>query len=304
MRVLVTGATGFIGRALVPHLHQHGHTVVAWARSETRARSLLGPEIEIVSSDRPVEAFASTLNACGAVVNLAGEPLMGGRWTAKRREAIETSRIGVTERLVAALAAASERPHTLVSGSAVGIYGDRGDERLNEASAEGDDFLARLCRRWEQAAHAAEPLGVRVVLLRTGVVLAKGGGALAQMLPPFKLGVGGPIGAGRQYFPWIHRHDLVRAIAAAVTDTRFRGPINGVAPEQVTSRAFARALGLALHRPAVLPVPAPALKALFGQAAMVLLSGQRVEPAALMERHFAFEFPMLAAALTDIVSGG
>ena len=302
MRVLMTGATGFIGRSLVARLQRDQHNVVAWARSETRARRLLGAGVDVVPSDGPLEALAATLTRCDAIVNLAGEPLMGRRWSARRRAALEASRIGVTDRLVRALAAAQPRPRTLVSASAVGIYGDRGSELLTEASTPGDDFLAQLCQRWERAASPAEAQGVRVVLLRAGVVLGKGGGALAQMLPPFKIGVGGPIGSGQQYLPWIHLHDHVRIISKALEDDRYRGPINGVAPEQVTNRAFARTLGRALHRPAVLPLPGAALKAIFGQAATVLLASQRVEPGELTALRFTFDFPTLDAALTDIVT--
>ena len=303
MRVLMTGATGFIGRSVVARLQRDQHTVVAWTRSETRARRLLGPGVDVVPSDGPLEALGATLTRCDAIVNLAGEPLMGRRWSASRRAALEASRIGVTEHLVRALVAAQPRPRTLVSASAVGIYGDRGSELLTEASTPGDDFLAQLCQRWERAAAPAEAHGVRVILLRAGVVLGKGGGALAQMLPPFKIGVGGPIGSGQQYLPWIHLHDHVRIIAKAIEDDRYRGPINGVAPEQVTNRTFARTLGRALHRPALLPVPAGALTAIFGEAATVLLASQRVEPGALTALRFTFDFPTLDAALTDIVTG-
>ena len=185
----------------------------------------------------------------------------------------------------------------------MGYYGDCGDETLTEASTSGDGFLAQLCREWELAVQPAEALGLRVVRLRTGVVLGRAGGALARMLPPFEIGLGGPIGTGTQYLPWIHLHDLVKIIAVALVDDRYRGPVNGVAPEQATSRLFARALGRALHRPAMLPLPALALKAIFGQAATVLLASQRVVPLALQERQFAFDFPTLAAALEDIVRG-
>jgi hypothetical protein len=228
---------------------------------------------------------------------------MGGRWTAARRAVLEDSRITVTEQLVRAMAEAKSCPRVFMSGSAVGYYGDRADERLTEASSGGDDFLARLCRRWERAAQDAERLGVRVVLLRTGVVLGRAGGALAQMLPPFQVGVGGPIGSGMQYLPWIHLHDLVKVIAVALVDERYRGPVNGVAPEQATSRTFARALGRALHRPALLPVPALALKAIFGEAATVLLASQRVDSRVLQEHQFSFDFPTLDSALEDIVGG-
>ena len=303
MRVLILGATGFIGRALVPRLRRDGHTIVAWVRSESRARSLLGAEVELLPASRGPDALVSTLGAVDAVVNLAGEAIFGKRWTPQRRRVLEESRVGVTRDLVQAIAAASPRPRVLVSGSAVGWYGDRGDERLTETSSPGDDFLARLCRDWEAAATAAEASGVRVVLLRTGVVLGRHGGALAQMLTPFKLGVGGPVGNGRQYFPWIHLHDHVSAIAALVADDRYRGPVNAVAPQEATSRTFAAALGRALHRPAILPTPAFALRALFGEAATVLLASQRTEPAVLKAHRFAFAFPDLDAALADIVGG-
>src|SRR5262249_55873131 len=200
-------------------------------------------------------------------------------------------RVGVTRDLVKAIAAATPRPRVLVSGSAVGWYGDRGDERLTETSSTGDDFLARLCRDWESAAMAAEAAGGRVVLVRTGVVLRRNRGALAQMLPPFKLGVGGPIGNGRQYLPWIHLHDHVSSIAAMITDDRYRGPINVVAPQEATSRTFAAALGRALHRPAILPLPAFALRVIFGEAAVVLLAGPRVAPARLPAHRLALAVP-------------
>jgi len=303
MRVFVTGATGFIGRALIPRLQRDGHAVVAWVRAPERARGLLGAEVDLVQAEAASGALVAAIEHSDAVVNLAGEPLMGGRWTAGRRQILEDSRIAVTEQLVRAMAEARTRPRVLISGSAVGYYGDRADALLTEASSGGDDFLAQLCRRWEGAAHDAERLGVRVVLLRTGVVLGRAGGALAQMLPPFQLGVGGPVGSGTQYLPWIHLHDLVKIIAVALVDDRYRGPVNGVAPEQATSRTFARALGRALHRPALLPLPALALKAIFGEAATVLLASQRVDPHVLREHQFAFDFPTLDSALEDIVGG-
>ena len=303
MQVLVTGATGFIGRALIPLLQREGHSVVAWVRSEARARSMVGAEVELVEESAGLDALVSAIERCDAVVNLAGEPLLGGRWTTARRAILESSRVEVTDLIVRAIAKARTRPATLVSASAVGYYGDRADEALDEASSAGDDFLARLCRQWEGAAQSAESFGVRVALLRIGVVLGRAGGALAQLQPPFELGLGGPIGSGRQYLPWIHLHDLVKIIAVALVDERYRGPVNGVAPEAATSRAFARALGRALHRPAILPLPALALKAIFGEAHTVLLASQRAVPRALMARQFAFDFPTLDAALADIVGG-
>ena len=303
MRVFVTGATGFIGRALVPVLQREGHQVVAWVRSDERARNLLGADVERIQASPGVDALKAALSGCDAVVNLAGESILGGRWTEARRRVLADSRVLFTTELVQAIAATSPRPRVLVSGSAVGHYGDRASEVLNESSSPGSDFLARLCLDWEAAARRAETFGLRVVLLRTGVVLGRDGGALAQMLPPFRFGAGGPIGSGRQYTPWVHLHDLVQVIATALVDERYRGPVNGVAPEEATGREFARALGRALHRPAVLPVPALALRLIFGEAASVLLGSQRVEPQKLKEWAFTYQFPTLDGALVDIVQG-
>ncbi len=301
MRVFVTGATGFIGRALVPRLQRDRHSVIVWARSAARARDLLGADVEIVPADGPPATMADALRGCDGIVNLAGEPIVGKRWTSARRALLEQSRVQLTRSLIDAIAAAGVTPRVLVSGSAVGYYGDRASEVLTEESTGGDDFLANLCVRWESAALKAESLGTRVVLLRTGIVLGRAGGALAQMLPPFRLGLGGPIGSGRQYVPWIHLHDLVKIVATALTDETYRGPVNAVAPQEATGREFSRALGLALNRPAVLPVPAPALRAIFGEAAIVLLGSQRVEPRALTSRDFQWEFPTLQTAFDDIV---
>jgi uncharacterized protein (TIGR01777 family) len=300
MRVFLTGATGFIGIALTARLRADGHSVTAWVRSFERARARLGADVDLVAVSASFDALAAAVSRADAVVNLAGEPIIK-RWTAARRRAIEESRVRVTKDLVRAIAASSTRPRVLVSGSAVGWYGDRGDERLTEASAPGDGFLARVAREWEDAAMVARTSGVRVVLSRTSVVLGRGGGALAQMLLPFSLGLGGPIGNGRQYMPWIHLSDFTAFVATALGDERYEGPINAVAPQEATSRTFSAALGRALHRPAVLPVPAFALRAIFGEAATVLLGSQRVEPRALRDRGFAFAFPDLDRALASII---
>jgi uncharacterized protein (TIGR01777 family) len=302
MRVLVTGGTGFIGRALIPLLQRESHSLVAWVRSERRLRDLPGANLEFVRADLDSDTLAHALAGCDGIINLAGEPLIGKRWTAARRQVLEASRIQLTDRLVRAMEITSPRPRVLISSSAVGFYGDRGDERLTEASRPGDDFLSQLCQRWEAAAARAELSGVRVVTLRMGVVLGSDGGALARMLPPFRFGLGGPIGSGRQYLPWIHLHDLNRIIARALVDERFRGPLNGVAPEPATSRTFAKALGAAVARPAWIPVPALALRTIFGEAATVLLSSQRVEPDRLTALGFTWDFPTLDGALHDILT--
>jgi uncharacterized protein len=301
MRVFITGGTGFIGRALVSRLRHDGHSMVLLARSPERARTLLGDDVGLVSVGGGSGAMIDALRTCDAVVNLAGEVIVGKRWTAARRRLLEESRVGVTTSVVDAMTAAGGRPAILLSASGSGYYGDRGAEILTEASGHGDDFLARLCVAWEAAAKRATDVGVRVVVMRQGVVLGRGGGALAQMLPPFRLGLGGPIGPGRQYFPWIHLQDLVNVYCAALTDDRYHGPVNCVAPEEATGRTFARALGRALRRPAILPVPALALRALFGEGASVLLGSQRVEPRVLKDRGFTWAFPRLDAALSDAV---
>ena len=302
MRVLITGATGFVGRALVPALQRDGHTVVVWARDAARARARLGADIETLDST-DASALIAAVERCHAVINLAGEPVVGARWTEARRAVIRDSRVAATNALAQAIGAAAVKPQVLVSASAVGYYGDRGHDVLREDSLPGSDSLAQTCHDWEAAAVAAERHGVRVALLRIGVVLGRDGGALAQMLPPFRLGLGGPIGGGRQYLPWIHLHDLVGVITAALTDDRYRGPVNAVAPEPVTNLEFARQLGRVLGRPAIVPVPALALKAAMGEAASVLLGSQRVAADALSRLGFSFAFPTLAVALAEIVGG-
>ena len=301
MRVLVTGATGFIGRALVRRLQQDRHALVAWVRSPERARPQLGAEVELRSFGDGPDALARALADVDAVVNLAGEPIFGGRWTAARRARMVDSRVAATGELVAALAALPRRPGVLVSASAVGYYGDRGDEVLHEESAPGHDFLADLCQRWEAAARGAERLGVRVVLPRIGIVLGPGGGALQSMLPAFRAGLGGPMGSGRQWVAWIHLHDLVEVLVTAVGDERVAGPLNATAPEPVTNADLSQELGRALHRPVFLRAPGFGLRLLLGEAAGALLGGQRAEPARLRALGLQWRFPTLAAALADIL---
>jgi hypothetical protein len=305
MRILLTGATGFIGRALVRRLLRVGHAASAWVRDTERARHALGPDVTLHASDGP-EAWRGALSGAGAVVNLAGEPLFGRRWTAARRRALVESRIGLTTRLVEAIAALplDARPRVLVSASAVGYYGDRADETLTEESPPGTGFLADLCRDWEQSARSAEALGVRVVCFRLGIVLGTEGGALQAMLPAFRWGFGGPLGSGLQYVPWIHVEDLVASLAAAMEDDRYRGPFNAVAPGAVPQGAFARALGRVLGRPAFVPVPGWALRLAIGGAAEAILSSQRAEPRRLLDQGFRFRFAVIDAALADVLDAG
>ena len=300
MRIFLTGATGFIGRALVLRLRRDGHEIVAWVRSES-GRALLGAEVELVPVSAGDVELTRALERSDAIVNLAGSPVIG-RWTATTRRAVVTSRVDLTERLIRALAAASRRPRVMVSGSAIGYYGDRGDEVLTEESPPGAGFLASLTARWEAAARRAEPLGLRVVTIRTGVVLGREGGILDRLLPIFRLGLGGPIGSGKQIVSWIHLNDVVSAITAALEDERYTGPINLTAPDPVTNGELASALGRALGRPARLRVPGAVVRLALGEAASAVLTGQHVTPARLVSLGYRHEFPRLEEALADIVA--
>jgi uncharacterized protein (TIGR01777 family) len=296
MRVTVTGATGLIGRALVAALRDRGDAVVALSRDPARARAVLGAAVEVHRwADPELEAPpAPALEGSDAVVHLLGEPI-AQRWTAAVKRRIRDSRVLATRRLVGALETVSleRRPGVLVSQSAVGYYGPRGDEELDESAPAGVDFLADVTAEWEAA--ALEPqVARRVVVTRTGVVLSARGGALAQMLPPFRLGLGGPVGGGRQYVSWIHLEHLL-------DDERAAGPVNLTAPAPVTNAELARALGRELRRPAVVPVPALALRLLYGEMAMVVLTGQRALPRRLLELGYRFRYPELAGALRSVL---
>jgi uncharacterized protein len=295
MKVTITGATGLIGSRLVAALTARGDEVTVLSRSPDRATQALGVRAEAWN---PTEgpAPAAALAGRDGVVNLAGEPI-DQRWTDASRRAILESRELGTRHLVEGLTAADPRPPVLVSSSAVGFYGPRGDERVTEDATAGHDFTAHVCQAWEREAARAGEFGLRVVLIRTGVVLASGGGALAKMLPPFKLGVGGPIGGGRQCIPWVHVDDVVGIYLAALDGDDWSGPVNATGPEPVSNRDFSKALGRALHRPAVTPVPAFALKLLYGDMAEIVLSGQRAVPAKALEHGYAFRHPDLDEAL-------
>lgn len=291
MRVLVTGGAGLVGAPLCAALQAAGHGVTVVSREPGRVPG------RAVGWDGLGPAMVET----DAVVNLAGESIAAGRWTAARRAAIRASRIEATRALVQAAAGSRERPAVLVSASAVGWYGPRGDEPLDEAAGPGTDFLARVCRDWEAEAQRAEGLGMRVVRLRLGVVLAPDGGALGRMLLPFRAGLGGRLGSGRQWMSWVHRDDVVGLVLAALADAGYAGPVNATAPTPVTNREFTAALARALHRPAVLPVPALALRLLLGEMATMLLTGQRVLPRVAEARGYRWRLPELSAALSACV---
>lgn len=302
MRIFLTGATGFIGRALCTRLAASGHALCAWVRSPERARPTLPRSVTLVEASPEPEALSRALEGIEAVVNLAGEPLFPKRWTSERKTRFEESRVALTRALVEAMRREASPPRVLISASAVGYYGDRGDERLTEESTPGEDFLAHLCLSWEGAALEATDLGVRVVTPRIGYVLGLEGGLLGQLLLPFKFGAGGRLGAGEHYMSWIHQSDLLRLLEAMLTDVRYQGAVNAVAPNPVTNREFTRALGRALRRPALVPVPAAALHAALGEAAHAILSSQRVEPRAALALGFRFEHPELEPALRSLLA--
>lgn len=300
MNIFLTGATGFIGRALVLRLQQDGHHVAAYVRNIEKAKSQLGKDCSLLEIKKDPSSLQQALEQADAVINCAGEPLLGGRWDDKKRASIWSSRIDFTNRIVDHIDEKSA-PKVFISTSAVGVYGDGGDAVLTEEAAPGADYLAEVCREWESAALRARDVGCRVVRMRIGVVLGRQGGALDQMMVPFQCGVGGPIGSGEQYVPWIHIQDLVDLFVKALTDSSMSGAFNATAPTPVPFKQFAKALGKQLNRPAILPLPSFAVKALFGEAAMVLLNGQRAVPAHAQKSGFTFQFNRIEEALNDLL---
>ena len=300
MKILITGATGLIGRRLCELLTGEGHTIIALTRSPKRTEGLAIAEAygwEPEAGPPPEQA----LIGIDAAVHLAGEPIAARRWTDEQKKRIRDSRIISTRNFVNALRLAETKPRVFVSGSAIGFYGDRGNEPLIESSPPGSGFMSEVCASWEEEAERARHFGVRVVLVRTGVVLSGEGGALKKMLPPFKLGVGGPLGSGNHWFPWIHIKDIVGIFHNAILSSSMAGPVNGTAPEPVTNSEFTKQLGRVLHRPAFLTVPEFALRALMGEMADVLLGSQRVIPKALLDAGYRFQYPLLAPALEDLL---
>lgn len=296
--VLVTGGTGFIGQRLVAALVGAGHDVTVLTRDARRAMPLATP-VRIVTD----LAVLPDSFACDVAINLAGEPIAGGRWTPARRIRVLQSRLAATHALEALFDRLERRPEVVVSGSAIGFYGV-GGETCDEGVGQGEGFAAAVCAAWEAAAERLAHPQTRVVRLRTGIVLGSSGGMLGQLLPLFEFGLGGPIGSGRQIVSWIHRDDLVRLIVAAATDSEIAGPLNAVAPNPVPQAAFARAIGAALHRPAVLPLPAPPLRLALGDLAdELMLGGQKVLPVKAVFHGFRFRYPRIEGALGAIVGG-
>lgn len=301
MRIFLTGATGLIGRRVVADRLARGDTLTVVTRDAGRAR-VLGEGLDVVEADlmRP-GAWQKRVDGCDAVVHLAGAGVGDRRWNAAYRKLIVDSRVQSTRCIVDAIGDAAARPPVLVNASAVGYYGERGDAVLDESATVGDDFLSELTVQWErQAARAAEH-DARVTMLRISVVLDTRGGALGKMLPIFRLGLGGPLGSGRQYFPWIHWRDAVGLIGFALDNESVSGPLNVVAPEAVTNRQFTRTLGRVLHRPAVLPVPAFALRIAIGQMGRYAVASQRVVPERATRSGYTFAFDRLQPALEDLL---
>lgn len=302
MRVTVTGATGLIGPRLVAALRDRGDEVTVLSRDPERAGAALeGVEAVAWSDPQHAPAPAEALAGRDAVVHLAGEPV-AQRWSAEAKRRIHASRELGTRNLVAGIEAAAPRPGVLVSASGVGYYGSRGDEPVPERAEPGSDFLAGVCVAWEREATRAAELGLRVVTVRTGVVLDASGGALKKMLPFFRLGIGGPVAGGRQYLPWIHLDDLVGLYLAALDEPAWSGPVNAAAPDPVTNKVFSRMLGRVLRRPAFAPVPRLAVQLLYGQMAEIVAEGQRAVPERPLALGFRFRHAELEPALRDALT--
>ena len=296
MEILVTGGSGLIGRHLIPRLLELGHKVTVVTRSPEKTRRLLDAGVSLLNGLGELQ----NLDAFDAVINLAGEPIADKRWSEQQKQRLCQSRWQITERLVELFKASVRPPEVFISGSATGYYGDLGEVVVTEDEPPHNEFTHKLCARWEQIACGAQSEATRVCLLRTGVVLAPKGGILAKMLPLFRLGLGGPIGNGRQYLAWIHVDDMVNGILWLL-DNDLRGPFNMVSPYPVRNEQFAHALGHALKRPAILRAPATAIRLLMGESSVLVLGGQRALPKRLEEAGFGFRWFDLEEALRDVI---
>ena len=303
MKIVLTGGTGFIGRSLCASLCQEGHLVTLITRRREDAQRLCGSTVTAVEwNSRETGAWEHCLEDADAVINLAGEPIADGRWTEARKRLLTESRVLTTRLLVHALSRCSSKPRTLVSASGIGYYGASDDRVLDESAGRGQGFLADLCLAWEEEALRAEEFGVRVVILRTGMVLEQDGGALPKMLLPFQFFAGGPIMPGTQWISWIHRRDHIGLTQWALATPSVTGPVNVVAPEAVTMSRFCEGLGRILHRPSWLPVPGFTLSLALGELGTLMTTGQRVIPAKALSGGYVFRYPTLEPALQAIVT--
>lgn len=303
MRILVSGSTGFLGTAAIAALEREGNTIARLVRPQTsRSKPADGAE-QTVAWDPVAGTFdAAAAEGADALVHLAGASIAGGRWNVSRKNLLRTSRIDATRHLMESLAKLQRPPRVIVGASAVGYYGSRGDETLTETSAPGKDFLAGLCQEWERETARGAEFGARVVILRFGIILAAHGGALAQMMTPFKLGVGGSLGKGRQWMSWVTLEEVLRLLQFALVNAALSGPVNVVGPNPVTNREFTKILAKTLHRPALFPAPPFALRLALGEMAdALLLASQRAIPAKLANAGYQFVQPDLAEALTDVL---
>ena len=295
MKLVIAGASGLIGSALIDHLSRQPHTLALLSRRKRQSRA--HNQRWLAWQPGLHGEWQRVIDGADGVINLAGEPIAARRWSGRQKELLRSSRIDATREMVGAIANARAKPKFLINASAVGYYGGRGHEKITEDSPPGDDFLAGLCVEWEAEARKAENLGVRVVILRTGIVLAENGGALKKMVPPFKMFAGGPLGSGQQYMPWIHIEDEIALIRFLIENENARGPFNATAPDPVTMAEFARALGTVLNRPAWARLPASVLSLLVGEMADMLLASQRVVPEAALKLGFIFRYSKLMHAL-------
>ena len=301
MKVVVSGGSGFIGEALCRSLARQGMNVTILSRNPLQAKPLQNHAVTLVEWDGMTTGrWESELASATAVINLAGEPIAGGRWTQKRKQLIVDSRVKTTRLLAQAISRLTDKPRVLINASGIGYYGTSQEIRFDERNGRGSDFFADLCAAWEEAALTAQPAGVRVVCLRIGMVLEKDGGALAKMMPPFRAFVGGPIMPGTQWVSWIHRTDLIGLIEWSLAHDQVAGPVNAVAPDVVTMKEFCQMLGKAMRRPSWLPVPGFALRLAFGELASFMTTGQRVTPKVALDGGYQFRYPRLDAALRAI----
>lgn len=301
MKIVMTGATGFIGKPLVSKLSAAGHELVILTRNPALAKWQSTPKLQVLPWDsRTAGKWSSSVDGADAVIHLAGESIAGKRWTAEQKEVLIKSRVDSTRAVVQAILAAKKKPKVLISGSAVGFYGavEQGD--VTENAGRGEGFLSEVCEAWEKETDLLKNTGVRVVLLRTGIVLERGGGALEKMEPPFRIFAGGPLGSGKQWFPWIHRDDEIGLIEFALTNDKVSGPLNAVSPNPLTMADFCKALGRALHRPSWAPVPAFMLKILLGEMSEMLLTGQKAIPKAALDAGYSFKYQTADEALKAI----